>query len=175
MKRRERIELFEKLDNYYNADTSETNKQGEAGETVAKEVLQQRGIYVIDVAKNLDAEVDCIDLVVNKDDKTFSIDVKWCGRIAETGNIYAEIGNLNITKSEYQMYGDRVNEVFYFYRTSHIKNFLHENWNSVKYTYNPNFGKLVPVKWFIDWCSDNNKIVYTIDVNTYEWKKNIKG
>lgn len=139
---------------------------GKTGEKLAMQYLQGQGWDVLDVSGNSDFWGKDIDLVCHKDNKTMTVEVKWDGRIADTGNLFIETvtdldnqkqGWFQFCQADYIYYGDKWNRLFYAFRTEDLQNFIADNTleqrKAADYSYNGNVrkvsqGYIVPIRKF---------------------------
>lgn len=103
------------------------------GEQAAREWLETKGWKCYDVS-NIDTTwKHDIDIIAVKNEEARIIEIKYDSRIHYTGNMFIELitdkennkpGWIETTASNYIMYGDSDNNVFYCMRTTDLRNYL---------------------------------------------------
>ena len=103
------------------------------GELRAYNYLQDIGWSVDDVTHNEQYFDKDIDLVAYRGTERLTVEVKWDSRIATTGNMFIEtyadldrskMGWFLFCEAEYIYYGDSVNQLFYVFKTSDLREFV---------------------------------------------------
>ena len=136
------------------------------GELRAYNYLQDNGWTVQDVTHNENYWNKDIDLIIEKDNRLFTIEVKWDSRISKTGNMFIETfadldnckdGWFNYCKADYIYYGDSINQLFYVFKTQDLRSFVSNHlmeerkaadYNSRGMLKKVSQGMLVPIKEF---------------------------
>lgn len=97
---------------------------GKQGESLFKEIMENRNYTVEDVSGNPEYWDKDIDFIVTSSTSglTKTFEVKWDSRINRTGNLYLEIANIHskggkgwyeFCEADYLAYGDATNGTFY--------------------------------------------------------------
>lgn len=118
-----------------------------AGEYDLKQYLRKQGNIVEDVTNNPDYWSKDIDFIVNH---ITSIECKWDGVMADTGNIFIELcsnidtnkeGWYNFCQADWLYYGDAKNRVFYIFAFGELKNHIEANKDSYSIGYARDYDK----------------------------------
>lgn len=143
-----------------------------AGEWEAKKYLRANGADVEDVSNNPAYWKKDIDLIADG----VSIEVKWDGVLATTGNIYIETitdveknkpGWYEICQADKLYYGDAQNKIFYIFDFAQLKEYVEQHRKEFKErkardTNKYSLGYLVPI-------GDLKNLYTTIDVSQYSF------
>lgn len=97
---------------------------GRQGELLFAQTMRQGGYNVNDVSGNPEYWYKDIDFIITSPTtgQVKAFEVKWDSRIAQTGNLYLELTNVNskggkgwfeFTEADYIAYGDAASKLFY--------------------------------------------------------------
>lgn len=129
-----------------------------SGEYELKKWLRAHNCKVEDVSDNPKYWAQDIDLLVTpKDYPSFSVEVKWDNRIAESDNLYIEMINPRskegrgwyyFCKADYLFYGDSINQLFYVFKVKDLFSFIELNKDKLRWgaTTDGSRGLLVSLK-----------------------------
>ena len=131
-----------------------------SGEYELKTWLRAHTCKVEDVSDNPKYWAQDIDLLVEpiySNYDSFSVEVKWDNRIAESDNLYIEMINPRskegrgwyyFCKADYLFYGDSINQLFYVFKVKDLFSFIKLNKDKLRWgaTVDGSRGLLVPLK-----------------------------
>jgi len=115
---------------------------GKVGEDFVIKILTQCGYTIEDVSQNSDYFSKDIDLIANKDDTTFTIEVKADSLISTTGNIAIEImtnvawnkkGWFYYTEADYIYFVDVNNHLIHCVATDELRTYYKENISYIRH------------------------------------------
>lgn len=116
---------------------------GKTGEDKVKQLLEEKGWAVEDVSDKKEYQEKDIDFIISKDGRTHTIEVKYDGLIAATGNFFLELrssieygtpGWFNICQADYIFYVDKHNNVVHIFSMKEMKEFVEKVWCRLVHT-----------------------------------------
>lgn len=130
-----------------------------AGEEEFINLFTGAGYQITDVTDKPQYWYKDIDFLVTNPytDFTFSFEVKWDRRLADTKNLYLETENPRskggagwfvFCEADYLAYGDAVNNCFYIFKMEELRAYVRKNYRSIpkKSTTDGSYGLIVPLE-----------------------------
>lgn len=127
-----------------------------SGEYEVKKYLREHGYKVIDVSDDARYWHKDIDLLVERQGKHCSIEVKYDKQLHFTGNCFIEIANprskggkgwFEFCEADWLFYGNGMTDIFYCMRLDELRAFIEKNKNDLKLrsSHDDSRGYLLPI------------------------------
>lgn len=134
---------------------------GKQGETLFKQIMQNRKYQVEDVSTNPSYWRKDIDFIITSPTTglTKTFEVKWDTKIHKTNNLYLELVNVNsdggygwfeFCRADYLVYGDAVSKTFYIIPLLELRERVKSLPKRVSQCGNDSIGQLVSLKQISD-------------------------
>lgn len=118
-------------------------EEAKKGEQKVRQLLEDKGWIVQDVSDEKEYQQQDIDFIITKDGRTHTIEVKYDGLIAATGNFFLELqssmeyktpGWFSICQADMVFYVDKQNNVVHIFSMKDMKEFVEKVWCRLVHT-----------------------------------------